>query len=342
MSNLPRTGKLCGVLLFLCLSSARAADDDGFYRPDALPQSAQLSQGVLDRALQASFLLVMKDQPCSAQFISSKGYFLTAAHCVLRVESVADMLKIKYSGGDQTGLRVDVHEQAPSDGTFRGMLATREGIADPLSEHDLVVGAFHGGWAKVILAGKAFISTFPQINFDQGDNLGIPDEMWAEFRKHSEDFVIMKMDLDKPTPCVKLATEPTSEGTKLWGVGFPKKVPPEYGVDVLGEGPYVSVGRVRPISKERDFPGDDVISEKALEAYSSLIQDPERTFHASNPVHNRMSGAMVINESGIVEGISTAGHFMQFGSTVARASHIVSQIRSLLSKDLANDVLDCN
>ncbi len=344
-----------GLLLALLVGQARA---EGFYRPGKLPPEEALSQAVIDRALQASFVFtVVEGSECSAQFISRKGYFLTAAHCVypdadLRGKgsqqgyTLIDDLKMKVTDRYEFGRWFDVADQVPQYVTLKlGAIAERGNIVLDRSVPAIDANGFYTGKPEVVLMGRGFLSPMPTALGADGGPPSFSDELWDTYFRHSEDFVILKMKLpdDAPVTCMPLARRATQQGARLWGVGFPKATPVEWGLDLKGEGAYITTGYVRPMSKELDFPDPDFkeVSAEFLNQMSTRLQDPKVAFHTTNPAYKRSSGSMLVNKEGAVEGFTHLGHVVSIGSWAVRASYIAEQVNKLLPAEIAKDVLDC-
>lgn len=316
------------------IAGSPAFGGEGFFRFHELPMDHQPSGEGFQDALHASFRGTIGEgleMQCSVQFLSPDGYALTALHCMESLPALWETFEITPEGRDSAKW---YHVARPVSATpfyTRRVRGTVAGVGD------------FSVRAQVILLGRGFTSSFPDFFRDSGWDSG--PEAREQVRRHSEDFMILKLDLPRPTPCVKVSDALLTPGTPVWAVGYPEPATRPNGHHSDGNSQLITYGQVNP-----SYAGSDALiaqgasAQVAAEYDQMLLGGPKVVL--SNDAFVGMSGGMVLNSTGelvatIAGGWSTETALSRGSTRAVKSSEIKRITRELLGEQQASQVFNC-
>lgn len=224
---------------------------------------------------------------CSGQFISNRGLYLTAQHCVMR-SILNEGPQLTYNTGNikpfykgwfvRDSSKLPFQTQEIQDARW---LRAQGETTEP------VVMALGRGYFEY----PPDIRTMEEFEFIQAKA--------AEFSLYQEDFAILKFNLQKPEThsCIQLSDQDPVSGDDAWAVGFPENLA------MSGRAPqkFVLKAKIFPtISALKVSRGEIVIYPE--ESWF----DSNRLFLLSGKVLAGMSGGAVLNSEGHIIGIIIA------------------------------------
>lgn len=316
------------------LAGSPAFGAEGFFRFHELPSEHRPSSEGFRTALQASFrgtIGVGLEMQCSVQFLSPDGYALTALHCMESLPALWETFEITPEGRDSAKW---YHVARPVSATpfySRRVSGTVPGVGD------------FSVRAQVTLLGRGFTASFPDFFRDYGWDSG--PEAREQVRLHSEDFMILKLELPRPAPCVKVSDSLLTPGTPVWAVGYPDPATRPNGHHSDGNAQFITYGEVNS-----SYAGSDALlaqgasAQVAAEYDQMLLGGPKVVL--SNDAFVGMSGGMVLNSSGelvatIAGGWSTETVLSKGSTRAVKASEIKRITRELLGDQKASQIFNC-
>ncbi|MBX2987327.1 MAG: trypsin-like peptidase domain-containing protein [Bdellovibrionaceae bacterium] len=297
-----------GLLLFSLLSLA-APDGSASATEVAPPRLMDALTSVpanIARATPALRILNLR-QACSGFFISNDGYFLTAAHCVKHILP-----------------RIALHLQDGRDelsGTmaFSFFSRTPDLVLDP-GDQGFLAQDIAPQKPQLVFAGEGFLVTYPSR--DSLRRLPPDSAAWQWLRRWNDDFVILKFS-GQDFSCIPFnppAAKPTATVTLL---GYSLLQP-----NRLGNHFYPRLY----LSQAPSAPRQEEARRAMIGVYDRVFSDDSVDFVGASILAG-MSGGPVLNEHGLLLGVTTLGFAVDPTQASDRAGYVrVEKIRELLKE----------
>lgn len=262
-------------LLALLLPAAAQAR---FYTFENLP-SKPLN---FDRAYAAALRLEVVNgggDHCSATSVSPDGYILTNLHCVtecLKENGFAPKDLEEITGDNYTILKTRI--QAP-----KGLTCAN------LSWDDADGNPHMNG--KIVWLGRGN-NTFSDENVDK-----IPADIFKDIIAHSDDFAVMKFELDKQVACVPVAAAAPQTGETAWNIGYPNFTMRYDGFDSTGYKKHISFGAVTGDIRSDSYLTTIITTEEQWKREEAAYDANSVLRSITDSMHGN-SGSMTINKDG--------------------------------------------
>jgi hypothetical protein len=188
------------------------------------------------------------------------------------------------------------------------------------------------GEAQVVLMGTGFTAGFPF--WDSEYHSWFTDaEGIATVPAHSEDFMILKVDLGQRASAITCMPSSTAEleaGERVWAVGFPEAATRVNGLGADGESRYVTTGRVHASYHETPSLQADLaagrIDATIIDTYDRMLLPSSRFLHSADAWIG-MSGGMILNSRGeivgtVARGWETDTAYVDVSSDAVRTSYV--------------------
>ena len=274
--------KSIGVLFCsLCLISTlvygeNKQREEGFF----LPKDLQMKPEDLNNAYNAAVAFPVGFSNCSAGYVSSDGYLLTAFHCL----SAALRLDAKYT---------------------KHLAETAEVVVVPKEE---VIGKKYADW-RTDVRGTVVAAGLGYGQFDERlvDKFA-PHVLKEIFDYIGKDWAVIKMDNVENHACLPAAPATPKEGDYSWAIGYPAETQRHVGEPTDNRTKLISYGKVAHSAEESGFyktlaPENRKIT---LDFWKGLV-DVGEFFISDTDSQGGNSGSSVVNKDGQLIGILVQG-----------------------------------
>lgn len=318
--RIPATALLTGALTL----SLNALASEGFYDLREIRRFTQVHA-----AASAAPMISGTGIRAGGAYISSTGYYLTALHNIKSCLLEKGLIKERKSS--YPNLQIDI-------ATTQTPAVTCDSIK------------VQGHSAQVVFIGKGY-SLFQEEYLPYYDK-----EDLLQFQKNFSDFAILKVEIDKPVPCLQTQDEVGSDDS-LFGIGYPGTTSRPGGKNALGSVLKITEGRKLSGLKGSGFekhlvcaPGETHSPSEILEHAERLLIN-DRVLVTDNDNFPGMSGGPMVTQEGRLIGEifaligstpeRTAIRYSKGSTLVLSAKAIKDEIRMVAGEEAVSKYFSC-
>jgi len=283
----------------------------------------------LQPALDASFgFRLDPGVNCTGTYISDKGHFITALHCISACLAKSGALVRERALPGHFTLRptfkVSVDEVRLKDITCKGKIGNKD-------VEVTVIATGGKGWLEPKNSLAAFSKRFPEEY----------KELVDEGFEHSADYAVLQVVNTKPKTCLPLVSVDVSEGETLHAVSFPCLKRDE--LRTSGQTPLYTSGVTTKGFKESEY--FKKLGPRKIEFHVESV-DRKETFFSTLDIEKCGSGSALFDDRLKIVGIATrvyktSTRYESGGLESIRSSHILKELKNKRPADF-EEITSCS